>query len=821
MSGGGLATRPGAVVERPGTMTDAESYRARFERLTGRAPYPYQVELATGSWPEVLDVPTGLGKTAAVVVAWLHRRLEGDASTGRRLVYCLPMRTLVEQTAREAERWCERARPEFEAQGRPAPEVHMLLGGHVDERWERTPEREAVLVGTQDQLLSRALNRGFAMSRYRWPLHFAWLSNDCLWVYDETQLMGVGIETSAQLAGLTSSMGAIGPRHALWVSATVGRGQLDTVDHPAPAAGFATRQLSEADRDRCADRLGAAKPVARSAVQLTATTKDPEYAARVADLALGAHRERGGLTLVVVNRVARAQAIFAALETAAEGEVALGLVHSRFRPRDRARAQRLLTEVQDARIVVATQAVEAGVDVSAKTLITELAPWPSLVQRIGRCNRYGEQSDAAVSWIDLDTADPKAAIGIALPYEPGELDEARRRIASLVDAGPAQLRGVAYEPPAVVRPVLRRRDLLDLFDTTPDLAGRDLDVGRFVRDGEDLDVPVFWRVFEGDTPPDDEPPPARDELCGVSLAAFRGFLDQLGKRRKKAKNDPRLRPFGWDALRERWAPVDRARPGQPVLLAPEAGGYEPGRGWTGEPTVVEPVQTEMAAAESDAMAGDTDSRIGRWVELADHLAHVAGEAFSLAAQLGLTDEADSLRTAGAWHDVGKAHDEFQTRLAVPDDMRDRLWAKSATGRGPRGKRVGFRHELASALAWLAATDETTPERDLIAYLVAAHHGKVRMSIRSLPDERSPPDPERAFARGVWDGDSLRSVRLPSGEETGERELDLSVLRMGLGSWLERTLALRDRLGPFRLAYLESLVRVADWTASAKEQEGGY
>jgi CRISPR-associated endonuclease/helicase Cas3 len=41
------------------------------------------------------------------------------------------------------------------------------------------------------------------------------------------------------------------------------------------------------------------------------------------------------------------------------------------------------------RIIVATQVVEAGVDISAGCLITELAPWPSLVQRFGRCARYG------------------------------------------------------------------------------------------------------------------------------------------------------------------------------------------------------------------------------------------------------------------------------------------------------------------------------------------------------------------------------------------------------------------------------------------------
>jgi CRISPR-associated endonuclease/helicase Cas3 len=45
------------------------------------------------------------------------------------------------------------------------------------------------------------------------------------------------------------------------------------------------------------------------------------------------------------------------------------------------------------------------------------------------------------------------------------------------------------------------------------------------------------------------------------------------------------------------------------------------------------------------------------------------------------------------------------------------------------------------------------------------------------------------------------------------------MQLGEGSWLERTLRLRDdpALGPFRLAYLETLVRVADWRASEEER----
>jgi CRISPR-associated endonuclease/helicase Cas3 len=53
--------------------------------------------------------------------------------------------------------------------------------------------------------------------------------------------------------------------------------------------------------------------------------------------------------------------------------------------------------------------------------------------------------------------------------------------------------------------------------------------------------------------------------------------------------------------------------------------------------------------------------------------------------------------------------------------------------------------------------------------------------------------------------------------TPEISLDLSFMQMGQGqhgsSWLARAVALRDRLGPFRLAYLETLLRAADARAS--------
>ena len=54
-------------------------------------------------------------------------------------------------------------------------------------------------------LLSRALNRGYAAARARWPIDYGLLNHDALWVMDEVQLMDVGLATSAQLQAFRDS----------------------------------------------------------------------------------------------------------------------------------------------------------------------------------------------------------------------------------------------------------------------------------------------------------------------------------------------------------------------------------------------------------------------------------------------------------------------------------------------------------------------------------------------------------------------------------------------------------------------------------------
>ncbi|MFH2098065.1 MAG: CRISPR-associated helicase Cas3', partial [Pseudomonadota bacterium] len=514
-----------------------------------------------------MSIPTGLGKTAGVILAWLWRRGfavdEIRRATPRRLVYCLPMRVLVEQTARSAAAWLASLGLASNG-GSEGVRISVLMGGDANQDWDLFPEQDAILIGTQDMLLSRALNRGYAMSRFRWPVAFGLLNNDCLWVLDEVQLMGSGLSTSTQLEAFRNGMGTVFRAQSQWMSATLHPDWLRSVDFEpsqdkAEEIGLGEHDLVHPDVKA---RMWAAKPISRAR---TDVTKDGKAEAREI---LTAHKA-GTLTLVIVNTVLRARAIHAALQKA-KGPAKTLLVHSRFRPPDKSHILENLLEApgQSGTIAVTTQVVEAGVDLSAATLFTDLAPWPSMVQRFGRCNRRGEQPEARIFWFGVPLKKPADA----LPYREEELREAETLLTWLADAAPANLPPVEGNSPRTH--VLRKKDIKDLFDTTPDLAGADLDVSRFIRETDDHDVSVFWRTWEGEKPGPDDPLPARDELCPVPMNELRKLL----RDRKLSE------AWRWDHLERQWVPAraDSIYPGMMLLLPVGQGGYHPEKGWTGD-----------------------------------------------------------------------------------------------------------------------------------------------------------------------------------------------------------------------------------------------
>jgi CRISPR-associated endonuclease/helicase Cas3 len=824
------------------------SFNSVFQKATGDVPYGYQCSLACGADPkpeqpealgsgtecrsQLVSIPTGLGKTAAVVLAWLWNRVHLKSDQWpRRLVYCLPMRTLVEQTRDEAEKWLTAQGLLWNGKDSHEGKVglHVLMGGEDNCDWDLHPEREAILIGTQDLLLSKALNRGYGSSRARWPMEFGLLNQDCLWALDEVQLMDVGLATTAQLQAFRQDDQFAGkllrPCVAWWMSATLQPDWLLSADTCQMVAGLKQAIVCIPPEERNGGLWSVSKPCSHFPVKDAKAWATKAWETHLASTG----GEHGRITLIIANTVRTARELHAALEglskKAKSKAVELRLIHSRFRGIERNGwrekfLRRSACFAQADRIIVATHVVEAGVDISATTLFAELAPWPSLVQRFGRAARYGGTTTIFV--VDRNPSE-KAA----LPYQLSELEASREALAFLPDASLAGLSAFEQEHaeliprlfPYAPKHLLLRRELEELVDTTPDLSGADLDISRFIRSGEERDVLVFWRDVEPRTVPERSVKAIREELCAVSIGDARVWLTKDGVKNKA---------WVWDYLEDSWRSCRKEDiyPGQTVLVAHDAGGYDVTEGWTGEAAhrafavaaaVVSP--TDRRAADATVESEATSQR--SWESIAVHGGHVARVIGGLVEEIGLPAAVTRvLRTSARWHDFGKGHPAFQgcifTTAQHHPGTSDVAKAPATAWRPlrdlyqlPNGeRRRGFRHELATTLALFAVLERHAPQHpallgnhrellaalgetlavpsstvpptppeqdildldqpsfDLLAYLDCAHHGKVRGAWHAAPADQDYRDRDgRGLPiHGVRERDAIPALLVTASDE---------------------------------------------------------
>jgi CRISPR-associated endonuclease/helicase Cas3 len=813
-------------------MQDFETF---FHVATGFGPHGYQARIARDGLPDVVKAPTGTGKTG-VILAWLWRRLYGPdpGGTPRRLMYALPQRSLVDQVSGEARKWLANLGLTDEVA------LHVVMGGRGETQgdWRENMHQPAIVVGTVDSLVSKSLNRAYGIGRAIFPIDFALVTNGTHWIIDEIQLCPESTTTLRQLAGFAAKLGTAEPFGLTCMSATVPDGLLETVDNPTIGKTVEIR-----DDERVAElkiRLDAARTIRRLSVE-------PGNYTEIAAVARDRYRPET-LTLVVLNTVDAAQQVYKKLRG---GPYDCTLLHSRFRGIERGPRMAAVTGRPDGRIVVATQVVEAGVDLSAALLITEAAPWPSLVQRAGRCNRTGlRNADAEILWVPS---------GKPSPYEQTDIDATCDELDGLegerLTGEDLSERDVSSTSDQVK--VIRRTDFVGLFDTAQDLSGNDVDIAPYVRDADDLDAEVAWASWtpgEGGAPDPEIKAPAAEYRCRVAL----GGIGKLTKDRAVWRLD-QVRGV-WTRVTQQ--PQSRPRPGEVLLVNAADGGYDPETGFdpsargpvpdspelltpeelaerAAQSAIAEAAQAagqaefaEVVAGTEDAYAADTASvATRRWQSLDEHSSQVRDQAAALLAAMappGVPIEAArSAIVAGYLHDAGKAHEIWQDAicdLAEDEEKAEiaagRPWAKSG-GKGGGlhfAGSVAFRHELASLLLIdgpLSALLAESPDPDLTRYLVLAHHGKLRVQVRDPGDLVVLPEGE-ASEKKILGLEQGATTVIPAmlGQPAATLTVDLDQFQLGGDrSWTRTVLGLRDRYGPFVLAYLETLVRVADWRAS--------
>ena len=536
----------------------AADFAIFFRAIHGYPPFPWQQRLvdllAEGDeWPDVLDLPTGSGKTAALDAAVFHMalRFECPARAALRIALVVDRRLVVDdayERATKIEKALDEAARAAKAEsgvpaldgpvvevarrlqrlagdGEPPLVASRLRGGApLESDWARTPTQPTILCSTVDQVGSRLLFRGYGVSDRMKPVHAGLFGRHSLILLDEAHLS----EPFRQTLHAVQEIGRAEVRTVL-LSATPGI---------EPTCPFGLKQDDYANQE-LKRRLEAPKPAGLSVVH-----GDPGGAFVKAALKAAEQLRRAGVSDpavgVIVNRVGLAREIFEKLR-ALEEETGFDTVLLIGRSRDVGRARivdklgpfrtgepressasaparegtddgqlSLLHEsAGDSHVrplfVVATQCLEVGVDLDLDGLVTQAASFDALRQRFGRLNRAGRPVSAIGAILALAADVAKNADDAVYGDRIAKTWETLQRIArdDEVDFGITALKRNLQEIEAGVTelamPGVRVPTLMpayvDLWSQTSPPPSADPDVGLFLHGVErtSAGVSLVWR----------------------------------------------------------------------------------------------------------------------------------------------------------------------------------------------------------------------------------------------------------------------------------------------------------------------------------------
>lgn len=372
---------------------------AVLELPPGETPFPWQRQLLerflAGDMPDVLDMPTGLGKTSVMAI-WLIARALG-APVPRRLVYVVDRRAVVDQatdTAEALRRWVDQTPTVKAALGITGSlAISTLRGQFLDNReWLADPAAPAIIVGTVDMIGSRLLFQGYGVSRKMRPYHAGLLGVDALIALDEAHLVPAFahlIQTLATDAALRpTTPWPLPPFRVMTLTATptqtaATRLTLTEADYYHPVAVQRLRAIKSLQWLDSVPEKDLAETMAGHAWDLAANGAHP---ARV--IVYAHSRNVVDSVLTVVKRLAR----MAGHGVATELLVGARRVHERVQAQARLATLGFVAGSAPPpvpTILGATAAGEVGVDLDADHLVCDVVAWERLVQRLGRVNRRG------------------------------------------------------------------------------------------------------------------------------------------------------------------------------------------------------------------------------------------------------------------------------------------------------------------------------------------------------------------------------------------------------------------------------------------------
>ena len=817
-------------------------FASTFEKLTENPPFPWQTALyerfITGEFPSSCNLPTGLGKTSVVAI-WLIALANHPDKMPRRLVYVVNRRTVVDQTTNEVEKLradLPKLNTDFGSLA-----LSTLRGQFADNReWSADPSRPAVICGTVDMIGSRLLFSGYGVGFKAKPLHAGFLGQDVLLVHDEAHLEPAFQKLLLDIEEEQKRCNEFAKFRVMELSATSRSGG-DTL----------RLEASDYEHPEVKKRIEAKK-----AIHLVENEDEKKLAEVIADRALE-HKDSGRAVIVFVRKVDDVDKIVKKLPKGSFEQLT-GTLRGKERDDlvEKPIFRRFLPNAEqggDTVYLVCTSAGEVGVNISADHLVCDLTAFDSMAQRFGRVNRFGDRDDTRIDIVYPKEFEEKSEYDLRLkktlellrqlngdgsPAALGKLDENDRLAAFaplptilptsdiLFDAWalttireklpgrpPVEpyLHGLSSELPethVAWREEVERIEgnLLDIYDPKDLLEDYPLKPHELLRDNSS-------RVF--------------DRLKKLSASAEKSVWIVSGDDSVEVTTLGKLIEAGKEELSYKT-----------VLLPPKAGGLENGM-LTASSTTADDVADEWRDekgeqrrarvgddddapegmrlireidtkpdTDEDAQEESTSRRYWRWYELPTggdsegsrtnkqpvalpvHTCDVMKNAEQFLKNLSLPEDMKkAIILAAKFHDLGKRRVLWQRSIGhqLPTNPQADDWlAKSGGKMKLPNFRTDYRHEFGSLV-----DVQSEPEcqnlsddmKELVLHLIAAHHGRGRPHFSA--DE-------------VFDLEP--------------KEKDVAAIASEVP---QRFARLQRKYGRWGLAYLESLLRAADYAASEK------
>lgn len=749
----------------------------------------------------------------------------------------------------------------------PPLAISTLRGQFADNgEWCADPSRPAVIVGTVDMIGSGLLFSRYTRGFKTRPLHAGFLAQDTLLIHDEAHLEPSFQSLLEKIAATQRTSND--PRKIRVIALTATHRPGDGERSAKPFGLDENPNNKDTDNKTVQERINAVKRLS-----LVSLGEGEKLDAKLVELA---KQKSGGRAVLIFTRsVEVATKVATELNKGdRKGKVALLTGTIRGKERDALAYsdpvfQRFLQEKDRAKHIapatgtaylVATSAGEVGVNLSADDLVCDLSTYESMAQRFGRVNRFGLRDDSAITVVhetSFDAAKPLEATRertLALLKQLG--DSASPGALGLL---PAEARAAAFAPPPALRvateiqfdawaltsirePIAARppvapylhgeaewqppetylawrddRDFkhivgeaVEVFIETFPLLPRELLRDRSDRVSDTLGDLVAAKLQEGEPLPNAWLLDEFGSAKVLSLAPF-AVSAKPKKERTKAEEDElqRVKDLISDATLLLPAAVGGLDgigvfSASAKFPASDCSGIERRESETRDTTADLSLEISDEAADESVyllwfapVTGENPRRrttVTAPDTLAAHTAAVVANAAAVAAKTfpdapaaGEPDLRRCLIVAARLHDLGKSRAQWQRNLgnlAYDPANPDTIFAKSGGKMRPRNVREHYRHEFGSlndAKLHPEFASLNAVERDIVLHMVAAHHGRARPHFPI----------EEAF------------------------DYSASITAHDVAAETPRRFArLQQRFGRWGLAWLESLLRAADYAASA-------